>query len=145
MIRTLIILITCLNFSNLNADQINKLIIDGNKRVSEETIKVYGEIEINKDISEADLNRIITNLYSTNFFNDVSVKIESDTLLIKVKEYPVINQLIIFGEKRKNFEEQIKKLISLKEKKSFIRSFLSQDIATIKKFYSSRNGQKLIT
>ena len=137
MIKTLIILITCLIFSNLNADQINKLIIDGNKRVSEETIKVYGEIEINKDISEADLNRIITNLYSTNFFNDVSVRIESDTLLIKVKEYPVINQLIIFGEKRKNFEEQIKKLISLKEKKSFIRSFLSQDIATIKKFYSS--------
>ena len=82
MIRTFIILITCLIFSNLNADQINKLVIDGNKRVSEETIKVYGEIEINKDISEADLNRIITNLYSTNFFNDVSVKIESDTLLI---------------------------------------------------------------
>ena len=75
---------------------INKLIIEGNKRVSDETIKVYGDITINKDISEANLNTIINNLYSTNFFNDVSAKIDSNTLIINVSEYPVVNQLVIF-------------------------------------------------
>ena len=124
-------------FSNVKADVINKLIVEGNKRVSKETIKVYGEIEIDKDISEAELNQITNNLYSTNFFNNVSVKISSDTLIIKVSEYPVINQLIIIGEKRKSLEEQIKKIISLKEKKSYIKSYLSKDIANIKKLYSS--------
>ena len=137
MIKKILILLTLFLFSNVKADVINKLIVEGNKRVSKETIKVYGEIEIDKDISEAELNQITNNLYSTNFFNNVSVKISSDTLIIKVSEYPVINQLIIIGEKRKSLEEQIKKIISLKEKKSYIKSYLSKDIANIKKLYSS--------
>ena len=137
MIRTIFILISFLIISQVNAEMINKLIIEGNKRVSDETIKVYGDITINKDISEANLNTIINNLYSTNFFKDVSAKISSNTLFIKVSEYPVVNQLIIVGEPRDSYVENIQKLISLKEKRSFIRSFLAKDIATIKSFYSS--------
>ena len=53
--------------STAYADQINEIVIDGNKRISDETIKVYGEIEINRDLSESDLNKIVKNLYSTNF------------------------------------------------------------------------------
>ena len=49
------------------AEVINNLVINGNKRVSDETIKIYGEIELNKDIEESDINKIINNLYSTNF------------------------------------------------------------------------------
>ena len=36
-------------FSFLKAEIVKKIIINGNKRVSDETIKIYGEIEINKD------------------------------------------------------------------------------------------------
>ena len=137
MIR--ILLITCfLAISSLTkAEVINNLVINGNKRVSDETIKIYGEIELNKDIEESDINKIINNLYSTNFFNDVSIKINNNTLVVSVVEHPVINQLIILGEPKKNLESQIKKIISLKENKSFIRSFLAKDIATIKNLYSS--------
>jgi len=137
MTRIILILTTLLFFSQANAEMVNKLIIEGNKRVSSETIRVYGDIEINKEISESKLNKIINNLYSTNFFKDVSAKIDANTLFIKVSEYPVVNQLIILGEPRKSFVEQIEKVISLKQKKSFIRSFLAKDIALIKSFYSS--------
>ena len=89
MSRILITLFSLLIFSNVNAEMINNLIIEGNKRVSDETIKVYGEIETNKDITESDLNKIINNLYETNFFKDVSVKIKSDTLIVNVSEYPL--------------------------------------------------------
>ena len=88
MSRILITLFSLLIFSNVNAEMINNLIIEGNKRVSDETIKVYGEIETNKDITESDLNKIINNLYETNFFKDVSAKIKSDTLIVNVSEYP---------------------------------------------------------
>ena len=137
MIRFLFIFFSLLFFSSAHTDIINNLVIEGNKRVSDETIKVYGDIEINKDVSEPDLNKIINNLYSTNFFDDVSARISSDTLIITVSEYPVINQLIILGEPKKSLNEQIKKLISLKENKSFIRSSLSNDISLIKNLYSS--------
>ena len=119
MTRIILILTTLLFFSQANAEMVNKLIIEGNKRVSSETIRVYGDIEINKEISESKLNKIINNLYSTNFFKDVSAKIDANTLFIKVSEYPVVNQLIILGEPRKSFVEQIEKVISLKQKKIF--------------------------
>ena len=137
MIRILLILCLLAISSLTKAEVINNLVINGNKRVSDETIKIYGEIELNKDIEESDINKIINNLYSTNFFNDVSIKINKNTLVVSVVEHPVINQLIILGEPKKNLESQIKKIISLKENKSFIRSFLAKDIATIKNLYSS--------
>ncbi len=135
MIKRILIFIL-LFFSYVNAEEVNKLVIEGNKRISDETIKVYGEIEINKVITEADLNKITNNLFSTNFFEDVSAKIRAKTLIINVSEYPIINQLVIIGEDRKTFQEEIKKLISLKENKSFNRSLLAKDILTIKNFYS---------
>ena len=137
MIRILLILCLLAISSLTKAEVINNLVINGNKRVSDETIKIYGEIELNKDIEESDINKIIKNLYSTIFFNDVSIKINKNTLVVSVVEHPVINQLIILGEPKKNLESQIKKIISLKENKSFIRSFLAKDIATIKNLYSS--------
>ena len=37
-----------LNLTILKADVVNDLVINGNKRVSDETIKIYGEIDISK-------------------------------------------------------------------------------------------------
>ena len=82
MIRIILILCSFLIFSFAKAEVINNLIINGNKRVSDETIKIYGDIELNKDISESGLNKIINNLYSTNFFNDVSIKISFQCLFL---------------------------------------------------------------
>ena len=123
--------------SILNAEVIKQIIIDGNKRVSDETIKVYGEIKINQNISETEINNVLNNLYSTNFFEDVKIQINNNIINIKVIEYPVVNQLIIIGENRKSYRDQIKKLIKLKEKKAFVKPYLAKDIETIKKLYSS--------
>ena len=114
--RTILILMFFIFMSQANAEMVNKWIIEGNKRVSDETIRVYGDIEINRDISESDLNKFINNLYSTNFFEDVSARISSNTLFIKVGEYPIVNQLIIVGEPRDAYVEQIQKIISTKKK-----------------------------
>ena len=135
--NTYIIIFILLFTSSLNAEIINKIIIDGNNRISEETIKVYGEIEINKNYSEQDINQILKNLYSTNFFKNVDISLKNKTLRITLKEYPIVNQLILSGEKNKSYEKEIIKAIRLKEKQSFIKSFLAKDIETIKSLYSS--------
>ncbi len=123
--------------SNLNAEVVTKIIVNGNKRISEETIKVYGGIELNKDLTENDLNQILNDLYSTDFFEDIDINLQNQTLTINLKEHPVINQLVIAGEEKKRYTDKIKELISLKEKKSFIKPYLSKDIDLIKSFYSS--------
>ena len=123
--------------SNLKAEVVSKLSIKGNQRVSIETIKVYGEIEVGKDYSDTDLNLILKKLYETNFFEDIKINLTNNVLTLNLKEYPIVNQLIITGEDSNRYKEQIKKIIKLKQKGSFIRSYLSNDINLIKQLYSS--------
>ena len=125
------------NFSYIKAEILKNVIINGNKRVSDETIKIYGKINLEKDYQSKDLDEVLKNLYETDFFEDVQVELSNNTLRIELKEFPVINQLIIIGEKSKRYKEQIKKLIKLKEKRSLIKSYLARDIETIKSLYSS--------
>ena len=131
-------LTTFLILSNLKAEIVKKIEINGNKRVSEETVIIYGEIQLNQDYFNKDLNKILQNIYSTNFFEDVKIDLKNNILKINLTEYPTVNQLIIVGEKSKKNIEQIKKIIKLKEKRSFIKSYLSKDIEIIRSLYSSR-------
>ena len=126
-----------LTFTSVEAEIVKDLKIKGNKRVTNETVKIYGEIEIGKDYSESDLDKVLKNLYSTNFFEDVNLKLQNNILFVSLKEYPVINQLIVIGEKSNKYREQIKKVINLKEKRSFIKSLLAKDLEIIKNLYSS--------
>ena len=128
LIKIFLLLSFLSNFTLLNAEIVNKIEILGNKRVSDETVKVYSGIDDNKrDYLKSDLDQILKNIYDTNFFSNVSVKIENEVLIINLKEYPIINQLIFLGEKIKKIKEQIKKIISFKEKDSFIQNNLNND------------------
>ena len=132
----LFLLLTFYSFS-LNAEIVKNIKIFGNKRVSNATVKLYGDINLNKDYSEKDLNKILNNLYSTNFFEDVKIELTNNVLTINLTEYPVISQLVVVGEPKKKYSDQIKKIIQLKQKGSFIKTNLSRDVDTIKKLYSS--------
>ena len=139
MFKKLIIIGFCTLFlSSVGAAvKLQNLIINGNERVSDETIKIYGNIKINEIIDEAEINNILKRLYETNFFEDVKIKLENNTLRLELKEYPVINQLLIVGEPSQKVKDELKKILSLKDKNSFIKSNLSKDIDLIKNFYSS--------
>ena len=133
------ILILFITFTSISYAEIIKGIkITGNDRVSEETIKVYGAIDEGKtDYSKQDLDKILKNIYETNFFKNVSVEIKNQFLIIDLEEYPIINQLVLLGEKANRIKEQIKKIIKSKEKSSFIQNNLIDDINTIKSLYST--------
>ena len=137
MRRILIILYLLFLINPLSAEIIKKIDISGNDRLSDETIKVYGDISINQNVDNLKINEIIKNLYSTNFFEDINVSVSNGTLFIKLTEYPIINEIIIVGENAKKFKEQIKKQIKSKKNGPFVKSLIADDEATIKKLYSS--------
>ncbi len=118
-------------------EKIEKLKIIGNERISDETIKVYGKIKINEEVNENKINQILKRLYETNFFSDVKINLNNNILTVKVKEFPIINQLIITGEPNQKIKKELKKNISLKEKNSFIQNNLSKDIEIIKNLYAT--------
>ena len=81
--------------SNSFAEKITDFEIKGNKRVNTETIKIFSEVSSGEDLSPNDLNEILKRLYKTNFFQTVEVKIENSILIIKVKENPIVQNLIV--------------------------------------------------
>ena len=132
-----IILTTFFLISYSKAEVVKKVEINGNQRVSDATIKIYGDIKINKDYSEKDLNDILNNLYSTNFFKDITINLSNNILKINLEEFPTVSKLIILGEEKERILKQIKKLMKLKENVSYSRNKLSDDINLIKQLYSS--------
>ena len=114
------------------AEIVNKIQIEGNKRISSETIQVLGSISKDIDMNNEILNNILKSLYETNFFFDVSVKLENNTLIINVKERPVIQTITINGIKKESLKEIIQENLVLKEKNSFIESTFKSNLQDIK-------------
>ena len=73
-------------------------------RYDKETIIVYGEIDPQVSYDKNDINDILKNLYSTNFFENVQITFENNDLKINVKEYPIISNINIEGEKTNKFK-----------------------------------------
>tara|TARA_B110000967_G_scaffold181769_1_gene199206 strand:- start:4969 stop:7194 length:2226 start_codon:yes stop_codon:yes gene_type:complete len=136
MLKYLIFIFLFLN-TNLSAEIIKKLNVEGNSRISTETIKVYGDINLNQDYDSFGIDVILKNLYKTKFFEDVNISLTNGVLNVIVKEYPVLNAIEIQGEESSKVKEGILKLLNLKEKESFIESLLTDDINMIKKIYAS--------
>ena len=111
MIKTFTLLLFFLNITfSSSAEIIKNVIVNGNNRVSDETIKIYGGIKLNKNYNENDLNTVLKKLYETDFFENINLKIDNNILTINLDEYPFINQLIIDGEKSNRIKNEIKTL-----------------------------------
>ena len=65
------------------AEVITDINVAGNKRISKETLIVFGEISKGSDYSQDDLNTILKKIYATNFFKNINISIENSILNIK--------------------------------------------------------------
>ena len=122
---------------NLSAEIVKRMEVKGNDRISKETIKVYGQINLNEDYSNIDVNNVLKNLFKTEFFEDIKISLDSGVLNINVKEYASINIINIEGEKSKTIKEKVLEQLTLQNKESFIESKLTDDINLIKKIYAT--------
>ena len=118
----------------LKAEIVSKILIEGNNRISPETIKMFSGVSKNDDLSENDLNLILKNLYDSNFFELVSIKLENNTLTIDVKENPIIQNINYEGIKSDNLLSDLKKNVILKSRSSFNEIILKKDKERITNF-----------
>tara|TARA_B110000114_G_scaffold156461_1_gene170355 strand:- start:952 stop:1296 length:345 start_codon:yes stop_codon:yes gene_type:complete len=98
-----IIFYTILTFS-VYSKNYNKIIINGNERISNETILVFSEISEDKSLDENSINDILKKLYKSGFFKDVTIKIQNNNLIIEVFENPIIQSVFIDGLKEKKLK-----------------------------------------
>ncbi len=122
----------------VRAEIIDKINIEGNFRISNETIKMFADVSIGDDLSKNDLNQLLKKLYNTNFFETVSVKLSNTMLNIKVIENPIIQNISYEGIKSSQMLEDLKEKIVLKSRSSFNELLLNKDKGQIKSFLKER-------
>tara|TARA_Y100001935_G_scaffold254787_1_gene265013 strand:- start:667 stop:2907 length:2241 start_codon:yes stop_codon:yes gene_type:complete len=108
-------------------DIVKEIEVDGNIRVNEETIKMFSGIKIGDDLSSNELNDALKNLYETNFFKDVQLKIENSILKIYVIENAIIKSVKIDGVKNQTLEKALFENITSKKGASFDKFKVNSD------------------
>ena len=111
---------------------INNIKIIGNDRISDETIKLFISVKINDEINDNKLNFILKELYETDFFKDVSINFNDQTLSIIVKENPIIENIFYEGVKSSRILNIIKKETSAKSRSSFNENIIKKEKLIIK-------------
>ncbi len=117
--------------SLVKAETLQKFEITGNKRISDQTIIIFSQIEINEEVTKSKLDEVIKRLYKTNFFRNIDLSYENQTLFIKIEENPIIENLKITGIKKQSLVEFIRSKLQLAEMKSFDQELLLADINLI--------------
>ena len=121
-----------------HSESFNNVLIKGNERISNESIMVFSEISNQKTLNENSINIILKKIYETGFFKDVFVKIENKNLIIEVVENPIIETVFIEGIKSKKIEEDIYKILSLRDRSSFNTVQVKIDEASIANYLKEK-------
>ena len=115
--------------------EIKKVNIVGNSRVNSNTIETL----VDKKITNVDsifINNLTKKIYDTEFFSDVKISYNQDTLTITVVENPIVNFFYINGVKDSDLD-QINKIITLKENSIFSTSKLKKNIEDTREFLNA--------
>ena len=121
------ILVLFFIITSTNANIVKNIKINGNNRISEETIILFGEIKKNKNYNKSELNTILKKLYQTDFFENVVISLDKETLIVNIVENPIIEEIEFSGVKNKTILKTLRNKIQLKEKNSFVKSKVKKD------------------
>ena len=118
----------------VNAEIVKSISVNGNERIASETIIIFSKINIGDDLIINDLNKVIKNLYETDFFKNVSVKITNNILNINVVENNLVQTLEINGVKNKELKQALLDQLEITQNKSFVIERSSLDTLRLSNF-----------
>ena len=114
---------------------IRSIAVRGNQRLEPETIRSYANLTPGQTYTAETLDQALKDLYATQLFADVTITgAEAGDLVINVRENPVINRIILEGNKRLK-EDKITPEIKLAPRQIFTRSAARADVERILELY----------
>ena len=129
------VLLIIFNFLKISsADVINKIEIDGNIRLDDNTIFSYIDINSNSILSKDDLNLLFKDLFATELFSEIKFNLDGTKLTIVVKENPIINRIALEGNKRLE-DDDIYPEIALKTRDVFTKNKIQTNLQKILALY----------
>ena len=116
---------------------INSIVVKGNDRVSTETVKMFSNLEMGENFNNQILNKVLKQLYATNYFSDVKISTKDGIIFITVIENPIIQSITINGIKKDNILESLNKITSKMEKYPFVENKINDQSILIKNILKS--------
>ena len=114
---------------------IRSIIVHGNQRLEPETIRAYANLTPGQTYTASTLDQALKDLYATQLFADVTIGgADTGDLVITVRENPVINRIILEGNKRLK-DDKITPEIKLAPRQIFTRSAARADVDRILELY----------
>ncbi|WP_170381198.1 outer membrane protein assembly factor BamA [Ruegeria atlantica] len=116
---------------------VNSFEVEGNRRIETSTIIARTGIEPGQSVSGGELNDAYQRLLDSGVFETVELTPRGNTLVIKVEEYPTINQISIEGNRRVK-DDVLLDAISSEPRRVFTPQVAEADADLIAEIYSSQ-------
>ncbi|MFY8076104.1 MAG: outer membrane protein assembly factor BamA [Sphingorhabdus lacus] len=123
----------------VQAEQIQSITVVGTQRLEPDTVRSYMRLRVGQNWSQVAADQALKDLYATELFADVAIRNNSGSVVVEVRENPVVNRIILEGNKRlKN--DKIEPEIKLAPRQIYSRSKVRADVARIVELYK-RQGR----
>jgi outer membrane protein insertion porin family len=120
-------------------ETIRSIAVVGTQRLEPDTVRSYIRLRPGQAWSQANADQALKDLFATELFADVSIRNNAGDVTIEIRENPVINRIILEGNKRlKN--DKIEPEIKLAPRQIYSRSKVRADVARIVELYK-RQGR----
>ncbi|MFD1796174.1 outer membrane protein assembly factor BamA [Paracoccus aurantiacus] len=111
--------------------------IEGNERIEPETILSFANIMRGTEVSAGEVNDALQRIQNSGLFETVSVTPQGNTLVIRVKEWPTINQVSFEGNNRIK-DEQLDEIAQSEPRRVYSPAQAERDASNMAQAYSSQ-------
>ena len=116
------------------AGSIRDISVEGNQRVETRTVLSYLGLKAGDGFSQSEIDLGLKNLFATGFFSDVKLLRDGSTLLVRVEENPVVNEIAFEGNDRVESKDLTKE-IELQPRSIYSRDKVQSDVKRILDIY----------
>jgi outer membrane protein insertion porin family len=116
---------------------VRAVLVEGSQRIEPDTVRSYIQLQPGVVYTREMLDEALRDLFQTELFADVEIRDNGGELTIVVQENPVINRILLEGNRRLD-DEDIRGEIRLAPRQIFTRSRARADVARIIELYRRR-------
>ncbi|MGE3770473.1 MAG: outer membrane protein assembly factor BamA [Bdellovibrionales bacterium] len=140
LFRTLVVIFLLVFAAPAAAQEyVGSLRVEGNQRIESNTVLSYLPLRQGDQIDPDKVDAAIKALYQTGFFSDVALYQDGDTIIVKVKENPIINRIAFEGNDDIE-KEDLEREVQVKERNVYTRAKVQADTDRILQLYQ-RTGR----
>jgi outer membrane protein insertion porin family len=129
--------VAVVQFAAVNAASaavVRSIDVQGNQRVEASIIRDYVGIDPGQNFSNADLDEATKRLFATGLFSDVSINQAGSSLIVRVQEYQIVNQVLFQGNDKIK-DANLATAVQLKPRGTFSQSTLDADVEAVRQAY----------